>query len=157
MKFFERWKRKNINGVLEEKPSLMLYDYETVCGAANEDEEIPEIFRISEDHIPDCRDQKTTGQCVAFSSTNILQILNQIETGERIRFSTTYAYGRHRQESERTMEGMYVSDVMKGMTIRGSVPEENMNVLLEVPEAYDYVHSSPNLEELDRIAEKYKI
>ena len=61
MKFFERWKRKNINGVLEEKPSLMLYDYETVCGATNEDEEIPETFRISEDRIPDCRDQKTTG------------------------------------------------------------------------------------------------
>jgi hypothetical protein len=147
--------KKRKKGVIKEKPSLLLYDYDVVCGVA--EEEIPNEFRISQENIPDCRDQKTTGQCAAFSSTNILQILNQLETGERIRFSTTYAYGRHRTKDERDMEGMYVSELMKGMTIRGSVPETYINCLLEVPEAFDYIHNSENLEELDRVAEKYRI
>lgn len=147
---------KHKGGVLDEAPSLLLYDYETVCGTS--DVEIPETYRIPQDRIPDCRDQGATGQCAAFASTNILQILNQVETGNRIRFSTTYAYGRHRTEDERTMSGMYVSDVMKRMCVKGSVPEEYISIpLCDVPDAYDCITGLSNIEELDRIAEQYHI
>ena len=145
-----------INGVLDEKPSVLLYDYDVVCGNG-ESVELPEEFTIPRDRIPDCRDQQTTGQCVAFSTTNIMQILNEIETGKRERFSTTYVYGRHRDEHERNLVGMYPEKVLSKMCKMGSVKESDLPVLLEVPEAYDYVQSHPELSELDEEAETYKI
>lgn len=141
-------------GVLEEKPSALLYDYDVVCADSAMGGTLPEEFMIPKENIPDCRDQKTTGQCVAFATTNVMQILNQIETGERVRFSTTYVYGRHREETERTLEGMYPEKVLGKLKHLGSVYEEDLPQLLEVPEAYDYVKAHP---ELDEKAEPFKI
>lgn len=150
------WLKKQISkgGVLDEKPSVLLYEYEPVCGGSTDDTDIPESFMLESAKIPDCRNQKTTGQCAAFTAANILQILNQEETGERIQFSTTYIYGRHRPEKLRNMEGMYPSHLMKRLCFLGSVPNESMPQLWEVPDAYDLAWAHP---ELDEVAEKYKI
>ena len=143
-------------GLLNEKPSLLLHDYETLCGAPQELVEIPEKFMLPQDRIPTCRNQKTTGQCTAFATAGILEILNYLETGERTLFSTTYVYGRHRKENLRSTLGMYVSSLMKYLIFLGSVPNDMMPQLCDNPEAYDLVHQS-NLEELDAIATKTRI
>lgn len=148
---------KHKAGILNEKPSLLLCDYETLCcSSTNSLEKIPESFMLPKDRIPTCRNQGTTGQCTAFATAGILEILNYLETGERTLFSTTYIYGRHRRSALRTTEGMYVSLLMKHLTLLGSIPNEMMPQIWENPNAYDLVHSS-NLEELDEIAQKTHI
>lgn len=144
---------KNNAGLIDEKPSVLLYEYEPVCGVS-ENSSIPESFMLEKHLIPDCRNQKTTGQCAAFTAANILQILNQEETGKRVQFSTTYIYGKHRPKSLRNMEGMYPSILLKKLCMLGSVPNETMPQLWEVPDAYDLVLAHP---ELDEIAEQTKI
>ena len=139
-------------GALRQKPSVLLYEYEAVCGAS--DANLPETYTIPKERIPDCRDQKGTMQCVAFSSTNILQILNEIETGKRKRFSTTYVYGRHRGPLMKDVEGMYTSETLSHLRKLGSVDEKDMPELLEVPEAYEKAQNRPDLDEK---AEPYKI
>lgn len=144
-------------GILNEKPSLLLFDYETLCcSSANSNLEIPEKFMLPEDRIPTCRNQGTTGQCTAFATAGILEILNFLETGKRTLFSTTYIYGRHRKSSLRTVEGMFVSSLMKYLTLLGSIPNDMMPQVWENPESYDLVHNS-NLKELDEIAQKTHI
>jgi hypothetical protein len=144
-------------GILNEKPSLLLYDYETLCCSSAIDKiKIPEKFMLPEDRIPTCRNQGTTGQCAAFATAGILEILNYLETGERRLFSTTYIYGRHRKSSLRTVEGMFVSSLMKHLTLLGSIPNDMMPQIWENPNAYDLVHNS-NLKELDEIAQKTHI
>lgn len=149
---------KQVAGILNEKPSLLLCDYETLCcGSTNSNEDIPESFMLPEDRIPTCRNQGTTGQCTAFASAGILEILNYLETGERTLFSTTYIYGRHRRSSLRMVEGMFVSELMKHLTLLGSIPNDIMPQVWENPEAYDLVHNAVNLKELDEIAQKTHI
>lgn len=144
------------SGVLEETPSILLYDYETLCSSSSKEVEIPDEYMLPKDRIPTCRDQGTTGQCTAFATAGILEILNYIETGERILFSTGYIYGRHRKQGLRTVEGMFSSSLMKYLTLLGSIPNEMMPQIWENPEAYDLVHNS-DLDELDAIAQKTHI
>lgn len=143
-------------GLLNEKPSLLLHDYNTLCGASQECIEIPEKFMLPQDRIPTCRNQKTTGQCTAFATAGILEILNYLETGERTLFSTTYIYGRHRKEGLRSTWGMYVSELMRYLVFLGSVPNDMMPQLYENPEAYDLVRNS-DLNALDAVATKTHI
>ena len=144
-------------GVLRETPSVLLYDYETVCCGSSSDEiEIPDEYMLPEDRIPTCRDQGTTSQCVAFASAGILEIFNYIETGVRTLFSTSYIYGRHRKKSLRTVDGMFPSMVLKYLTLLGSIPNEMMPQVWDCPDAYDLVQNS-DLEELDAIAQKTHI
>ncbi|WP_249313875.1 S-layer homology domain-containing protein [Congzhengia minquanensis] len=142
-------------GSLYEKPSALLYEYGAVC--KSDDLEIPKSFRLPKDRIPDCRNQKTTGQCTCFALTGILQILWYLETGEWIQFSTTYAYGRHRASTERRMEGLYPFSLVKRACFLGSVPNEMMPELYEVPLAYDFVQNHPDLDKLDEVASATKI
>ena len=151
--YLKKLKARNNAGLLNEKPSVLLYEYDSVCGS-NENTSLPESFMLERDFIPDCRNQKTTGQCAAFTAANILQILHQKETGKRIQFSTTYIYGKHRKDSLRNMEGMFPSQLMKRLCFLGSVPYDMMPQLWDVPDAYDLAWSHP---ELDEIAEQYKI
>ena len=150
--------KKRLPGILEEKQSLLLYDYETVCcGASPKSEvEIPEEFMLPEDRIPTCRDQKTTGQCAAFATAGILEVLNYIETGERTLYSTTYIYGRHRKASLRAGVGTLPSSLFKYLTFLGSVPNDVMPELYENPKAYDFVRAQ-DINALDRMASKTKI
>ena len=144
-------------GLLNEKPSLLLYDYETLCGSAA-NIEIPEKFMLSKDRIPTCRNQGTTGQCTAFATAGILEILNYLETGKRTLFSTTYIYGRHRKSGLRNTMGMYVSSLMKYLTLLGSIPNEMMPQIYDNPWAYDLVHEDEErLKKLDEIASQTHI
>ena len=139
------------NGVIEEKPSLLLYDFDRVCDSDITNEELPDEYILPEDRIPTCRDQKQFNQCTCFAACNILEILHYIKTGERKLFSTTYMYGRHRGEHMRTMDCGSGKSLMKWLTMLGSIPYEMMPQLMANPQAYDYVRKQ-NLEELDRIA-----
>ena len=144
-------------GILDEKPSPLLYDYETLCGSsASNDIEIPEEFMLPQDRIPTCRDQKTTSQCAAFATAGILEILNYVETNERTLFSTTYIYGRHRKYGLRTVTGTFLSSLLTYLTFLGSVPNDMMPQLYENPKAYDFVREQ-DINALDRIASKTRI
>jgi len=153
---FKTLQMRFVPGLLEETPSVLLYDYDTLC-KTSENVEIPETFMLNPEEIPDCRNQKTTGQCAAFTTAGILQILWFKETGERIQFSTTYPYGRHRKKSERNIEGMFPFQLVKRLCSLGSIPNELMPELVDVPNAYDLVHNHQYLDKLDEIAEKSKI
>lgn len=141
-------------GVIDKPSSMLIYEYDTVCGSSNDTMDIPDYYMLPEDRIPDCRDQKKTEQCVAFAITNILQILNKIETGDDEPFSTTYVYGKHRVQGAETMKGMNPETALNGMTKIGSCKYKDLPELLENPEAYEHVLAHP---ELDAKAEPYKI
>ena len=51
---------KRKSGVLKSPPSILLYDYETLCCSSSGAIEIPDEYMLPEDRIPTCRDQKTT-------------------------------------------------------------------------------------------------
>ena len=145
--------RKKGKGVVDKKPSILQYDYEVVCGSSAADySSLPESYMLPEDRIPTCRDQGFTGQCTCFCAAGILEIFDLIKTGERKMFSTTYPYGRHRSPDIRGMYGMWEENLLRRMTLLGTVPLEDFPELLEAPEAYDAVYNAPNLEELDRKA-----
>jgi len=145
------------NGVLNEKPSLLLYDYEIVCGESSVDnEELPDEFMLPIDRIPTCRDQDWTNQCTCFAACNILEILHYIKTGERKLYSTTYMFGRHRGENMRAVDTGSAKSLMKWLTMLGSIPYEMMPQLMSNPNAYDYVRKQ-DIENLDRIASESAI
>lgn len=145
------------NGVIEEKPSLLLYDFDVVCGNnAFTDKDLPEEYMLPEDRIPTCRDQDWCNQCTCFAACNILEIIHYLKTGKRKLYSTTYMYGRHRGEHMRKMDCGSDQSLMKWLTMLGSIPYEDMPQLMANPEAYDYVRQQ-NLEELDRIASESAI
>lgn len=148
---------KRQNGILDEKQSILLFDFDTVCGSSVTDEEIPEEFILPPDRIPTCRDQKWSNQCTCFAAAGILEIFNLIKTGERKLYSTTYMYGRLRDESMRKVDAGVVKQFMKYLTMLGSIPYEMMPELRENPDAYDYVRSLDNLDELDIIASESAI
>lgn len=151
--------RKHKAGLLNEKPSMLLFDYESLCSASpNTDNniEIPKEFMLPKERIPTCRDQGATGQCTAFATAGILEILNYLETGERTLFSTTYIYGRHRKSGLRSVVGMFTSELMKYLIFLGSVPNEIMPQIWDNPDAYDLVRSS-DINKLDEIATKTHI
>lgn len=148
--------KKRKSGIIDYKSDILIYDYETVCGAAPEID-LPEEYMLAADKIPTCRDQQTTGQCVCFTAAGLLEIFHSIKTGQRKLYSTTYMYGRHRSPGERTMEGFNDEKFLKKMTLLGSIPNEKMPKLYEVPEAYDIVQNLENLDELDREAIETKI
>ena len=75
--------------VLEEAKKKIL-DY---CGAFRTNNiNLPSKFILDSKLIPDVRNQGPINSCVGFAITNIMQILNQIETGERYTFSPGYVY-----------------------------------------------------------------
>ena len=117
--------------------------------------EMPEEYTIPKDNIPPVHNQHldtTSYQCIAFATSGIMRILNKIWTGEDVRFSVAYIYGKYRRESNRTGLPMFVSDLMPGIVNGGAVPFDNMPDLKTPAECYDYVAAHP---ELDIVAKKY--
>lgn len=135
---------------LRESPKKIL-DY---CGSFRAgDVELPSSFILPKDRIPDVRDQGTVNACVGFATTNVMQILNQNETGERIRLSAGYLYAKCRPDWDKN-EGMIIDTALDYLIKTGSCPEEDFPDNEEVPEIIDLVNSKPYL---DALAKPYRI
>ena len=85
-----------MNGVRRSQKKILDY-----CGAFRINNiNLPSKFILDVKLIPDVRDQGPINSCVGFAITNIMQILNQIETGERYTFSPGYVYGKCRGDED---------------------------------------------------------
>ena len=133
------------------KSPKKILDY---CGAFRaKGMELPASFTLEEERIPDVRDQGSVNSCVAFSATNIMQVLNQLETGRRDRFSPGYMYGKCRDEND-TYQGMIIDNALDYLIKTGSCFEEDFPENLEVPEIMEKARNRPDL---DKKAEPYHI
>lgn len=132
------------------KPKKVL-DY---CGAFRTGStELPSEYVLDRKLWPDVRNQENVNSCVGYATSGILQILNEIETGKRIRFSPGYIYGRLR-EDEDTYEGMVIDEMLEHLIKQGDCFETDFPDNKEMPEIRELVLSHP---ELDAKAEPYKI
>lgn len=125
------------------------------CGAfkSSADISLPSAFTLDDKLIPDVRDQGKVNSCVGFATTNIMQILNQIETGDRDRFSAGYVYGKCRDDNA-TYEGMYISSALNYLIKTGSCFENDFPYNEEMPTIRERVLEHP---ELDDKAKPYHI
>lgn len=124
------------------------------CGAFRTDDiELPKKFVLDAELIPDVRNQGEINSCVGFAVTNIMQILNQVETGERVRFSPGYVYGKCRDDKD-TYEGMIIDSALNHLIKTGACFESDFPYNEEMPEIRKKVLSHP---ELDKKAEPYHI
>lgn len=117
--------------------------------------EMPEEYTIPKENIPPVHNQHkdtTSYQCMAFATAGIMRILYKIWSGEDVKFSVAYIYGKYRREANRTGLPMFVSDLMPGLVNGGAIPFDMMPDLKTPAECYDYVITHP---ELDIEAKKY--
>lgn len=141
--------KRKMNGVLLHDKKLLDY-----CGAFRTGSTVLPSEYVLPDHlIPDVRDQKTVNSCVGFAITNVMQILDQEETGERNQFSPGYVYGKCRAENA-TYEGMYIDDALDYLTKEGSCFWKDFPYNEEMPKIRQMVKERPDLEEKAR---PYKI
>lgn len=139
----------NGTGVLRESKGLIDY-----CGAFRGGESLlPKEFVLADELIPDVRDQGKVNSCVGYAITNIMQILNQIETGSREVFSAGYVYGKCRSD-DATYEGMYIKRTLEYLMKTGACLEEDFPYNKEMPEIREMVKKRPDLEAK---AEPYRI
>jgi hypothetical protein len=119
--------------------------------------DIPEEYTIPEENIPPVHSQHigtTSYQCMAYATAGIMRVLHKIRTGEDVRFSVAYIYGKYRREANRTGNCMFVSDLILGLVNGGAVPFDMMPDLKTPAECYDYVKAHS---ELDEIAKSYSV
>ena len=130
------------NGVLKEHKKILNY-----CGAfRHEDIDLPTEFILEDKYIPDVRNQGNVNSCVGFAITNIMQILNHIETGDRERFSAGYVYGKCRDENA-TYQGMYITSALDYLIKTGSCLEREFPYNEEVPKIMEIARNRPDLDE----------
>lgn len=137
-------------GLVKRPPSLLTY--QAPRAAVREEAPLPPAWRLPDELMPDVRDQGSVGACVAFAITNVMQILEQKETGTRKQFSPGYAYGRLRTTWR--WEGLIEQQALDVLRKSGVCFAEAFPVLEEVPEIIQAVAARPDLEEA---AEPYKI
>lgn len=124
------------------------------CGAFRDKNiELPSSFILPKERIPDVRDQGDINSCVGFATTNVMQILNQIETGARDRFSAGYIYGKCRPEWDKK-EGMIIDTALEYLIKTGSCKEKDFPENKEVPDIISIVQNRPYL---DALAKPYRI
>ena len=136
-------------GVKRGPKKLLDYCGEFRCGATD----LPTKFRLEDKLVPDVRDQGNVNSCVGFAITNIMQIMNEAETGKRERFSPGYVYGRCRSD-EATYEGMYINLALDHLIKLGACFESDFPYNEEMPDIRKRVMSRPDLDEK---AEPYHI
>lgn len=117
------------------------------CGAFRSGAgELPSDFVLDKELIPDVRNQGTVNSCVGFATTNIMQILNQIETGKRIRFSPGYVYGKCRDDED-DFEGMIIESTLDHLIKTGACFESDFPVNEEMPDIREKVKNRSDLDE----------
>lgn len=129
-------------GVLLDNPKVADYTGEFRAKSV----ELPSKFILDDKYIPDNRDQGTVGSCVAFAITNIMQILEWKETGNRTRFSAGYFYAVGR-EKEDVYTGMFPRRALDYLVKTGSCFEEDFPYNYEMPEIRNLADENPHLKE----------
>lgn len=114
---------------------------------------LPDSFCLSDELIPDVRNQGEVNSCVAFSVTNIMQSFNQKEVGTRDRFSPGYVYGKCRDEDD-SYEGMIIPEALDYLIKTGAPFEDDFPINEEVPKIMELARNRPDLDEK---AQPYRI
>lgn len=131
-----------MNGVRRSQKKILDY-----CGAFRTNNiNLPSKFILDVKLIPDVRDQGPINSCVGFAITNIMQILNQIETGERYTFSPGYVYGKCRDDED-DYEGMNIDSTLDYLIKTGACFESDFPYNEEMPKIRELVLSRPDLDE----------
>ena len=107
--------------------------------------ELPESFKISHSKI---KNQKNVGSCVAHGISEIL------ETNDGINYSTGWIYG-YRPKEYHQGSGMVPSEALKTVNKVGYIPNEKLDINVEMDEAKRIVDS--NLEEYKKEASHKQI
>lgn len=107
--------------------------------------ELPNEFYLAHSHI---KDQGKVGSCVAHSLSSVL------ETNDNVNYSTGWIYG-YRPADYYQGEGMLPAQALKTIKKIGYIPNENLDVNVEVPEAIEVVNK--NLDKYTEMASKKKI
>lgn len=163
--------KANMNGVQEAIPSIKIYDYEKVCGAASTTE-YPEKFILNVEEMGQgVKDQGPIGACVACATSTAMEalILREIlgkTNGEEItsedlkkellgveKMSPWFTYGYCRNEASLN-EGMVTSICLDFLRTKGTVPLKYFDIEEEMPDIKKKVKEFP---ELYAIAEKYRL
>lgn len=138
-------------GLRKDTKKILDYNGEFRCAAGSST--LPAEFMLDKQYIPDCRDQGCVGSCVGFAITNIMQILNYKETGERDRFSAGYVYGKCR-DADDIYEGMFIRKTLDYLIKTGSCFEADFSRNEEMPLIRELIDARP---ELDEKAYPYRI
>lgn len=137
-------------GVAEDAPSVRLYSYDAIAKGT----EYPESYVLPDELLPTIKNQGNIGACCGCAAASILEVLNQLETDEKVEFSEGYIYGHNRTA---VYQGMNPQSLVEIMKTYGSVPKEYFNRLYEQPEMTDNINNDPNKDKLEEIAKKYRI
>lgn len=129
------------NGVISENPSVRLYDFETVVGAA--EGELPERFTLARD--ASIKDQGSGNWCCGCAMATIAEYAWNKE------FSEGWNYAEFRTHDGK---GLYMQTALDMWRKIGTVPYADFGVAKEVPEICELAAAHP---ELSEIAAKYKI
>ena len=164
-------------GVQESIPSIRLYEYEKVCGAAStNDSDYPEKFCLNEVEMGvGVKNQGFIGACVACATSSAIEALMLrealgLEEGIEItdellesmkdklfgydEISEGFTYGYCRQDSSKSY-GMIPTDALKYLTEKGTVPKKYFNYLNEMPDIKNIVNDE--YKEFHELALKYRI
>ena len=153
-------------GVQESIPSIRLYDYEKVCGMVADTPEYPKTFCLNTVEMGvTVKDQGLINACVGCATSTAIESLRLrtllgMKEGEPIteevlkekennlfgndEISEGYTYGTCRQLTSRH-EGMIVTDALKYLTEKGTVPKKIFNYLNEMPEIKAITEKYPEL------------
>ena len=164
-------------GVQESIPSIRLYDYDKVCGAASTNsKDYPEKFCLNEVEMGKViKNQGAIGACVACATSSAMEALLLrdilgLEEGTEItdellesmrdklfgydEIAEGFTYGYCRQ-SDSMNYGMIPTDALKYLTEKGTVPKKYFNYLNEMPEIKDITNN--DYKELHELALKYRL
>lgn len=123
-----------------------------VCDVSDKD--LPSTFILSDERIPTVRNQGNIGACVGHGIAEVLGILYGLEFGKEKLISPWYIYGNPECRDGFTGYGMFLCDAIEGVRKCGSVPLEDFDVRLEVP---DIITAVKNRSELTDKAKPYRI
>lgn len=143
---------KNGGLIPEAISSDLDYDYEMVCGSVTP-KNYPTKYQIPAARTGTQKNQGDIGACVAMTITSIAEAYWSQELGETGEHSEGFVYGSFRDDNS-TGWGLIISVAMEKWTKLGTVPKNNFDILMEMPELKSVVKKYPEL--LD-IAQKYKL
>lgn len=106
---------------------------------------LPAKYMLPEELWPDCRDQGKLDICVAMAITAVMQIIYYKRTGKREQFSPTFAAGVWRDAINRRMKSLVPETALKYAIELGCPFTKDLSVMMQNPEAYDYVEAHPEL------------
>lgn len=127
-------------------PSIRVYDYEAVCGSAD-DMAFPEYYEIPKDNTGTLKDQGSINACVACVIAQIAEELYRREYGDREEMSEGFIYGAFRNDND-VYSGMSVAKALDYWRKIGTVKKSDFDVLIEMPGIQDIIKSIPELKDI---------